>query len=69
MVTCDGKEAWEAINEANAPSLVVSDWMMPNIDGLELCRKIRKMQRSHYTYFIILTAKERKEGVIQGLED
>jgi two-component system cell cycle response regulator len=68
VVTCDGGEAWEVLNEADAPSLVVSDWMMPKIDGLELCRKIRKMQRSSYTYFIILTAKERKEDVIQGLE-
>ena len=68
VVTCDGREAWEVLNEADAPSLVVSDWMMPKVDGLELCRKIREMQRSSYTYFIILTAKERKEDVIQGLE-
>ena len=68
VVTCDGGEAWEVLDEADAPSLVVSDWMMPKVDGLELCRKIREMQRSHYTYFIILTAKERKEDVIQGLE-
>jgi len=68
VVTCDGREAWEVLNEADAPSLVVSDWMMPKVDGLELCRKIREMQRSRYTYFIILTAKERKEDVIQGLE-
>jgi two-component system cell cycle response regulator len=68
VVTCDGREAWEVLDEADAPSLVVSDWMMPKVDGLELCRKIREMQRSRYTYFIILTAKERKEDVIQGLE-
>lgn len=68
VITCDGKEAWEVLNEEDAPSLVVSDWMMPKVDGLELCRKIREMQRSRYTYFIILTAKERKEDVIQGLE-
>lgn len=68
VITCDGREAWEVLNEEDAPSLVVSDWMMPKVDGLELCRKIREMQRSRYTYFIILTAKERKEDVIQGLE-
>ena len=68
VVTCDGREAWEVLNGANAPSLVVSDWMMPKVDGLELCRKIREMQRSSYTYFIILTAKERKEDVVKGLE-
>jgi two-component system chemotaxis response regulator CheY len=67
-VTCDGGEAWEVFNELEAPSLVISDWMMPNMDGLELCRKIREMKKSNYTYFIILTAKERKEDVVKGLE-
>jgi len=68
VATCNGSEAWAVLNEPEAPSLVISDWMMPNIDGLELCRKIREMKKSGYTYFIILTAKERKEDVIQGLE-
>jgi two-component system cell cycle response regulator len=68
VVTCDGREAWEVLNEPEAPSLVISDWMMPNMDGLEVCRKIREMKKSNYTYFIILTAKEKKEDVIQGLE-
>jgi two-component system cell cycle response regulator len=68
VVTCDGKEALEVINKVDAPNLVVSDWMMPKIDGLTLCRKIRGMQKSSYTYVIILTAKERKEDVVKGLE-
>ena len=68
VVTSDGIEAWEVLQKPEAPSLVISDWMMPNLDGLELCRKIREMERSSYTYFIILTAKERKEDVVKGLE-
>ena len=68
LVTCDGSEAWEALNETESPNLVVSDWMMPGMDGLELCRKIRGMDRSGYIYFILLTAKGRKKDVIQGLE-
>ena len=68
LVTCDGSEAWEALNETESPNLVVSDWMMPEMDGLELCRKIRGMDRSGYIYFILLTAKGRKKDVIQGLE-
>jgi two-component system chemotaxis response regulator CheY len=68
VVTSDGSEAWDVLQRPEAPNLVISDWMMPNIDGLELCRKIREMERSSYTYFIILTAKERKEDVIKGLE-
>jgi two-component system cell cycle response regulator len=68
LVTCDGSEAWEALQETESPNLVVSDWMMPEMDGLELCRKVRGMDRSGYIYFILLTAKGRKEDVIQGFQ-
>ena len=68
LVTCDGSEAWESLQETESLNLVVSDWMMPEMDGLELCRKIRGMDRSGYIYFILLTAKGRKKDVIQGLE-
>ncbi len=67
LVAGDGNEAWEAIQDPEAPNLVISDWMMPNMDGLELCRKIRQMKRSAYVYFIILTTKVRKEDLIEGL--
>jgi len=68
LVASDGAEAWKAMHEPEAPNLVISDWMMPNMDGLELCGNIRAMEKSSYTYFIILTAKGRKEDVIEGLE-
>jgi len=68
LATGDGNEAWEAIQDPEAPNLVISDWMMPNMDGLALCRKIRQMKRSGYVYFIILTTKVRKEDLIEGLE-
>ncbi|MDP2647042.1 MAG: response regulator, partial [Desulfobacterales bacterium] len=48
LVTVNGSEAWQALQEPEAPSLVISDWMMPVMDGLELCRKIRKMEKSGY---------------------
>jgi len=68
LVTSDGVKAWEAMQEPESPSLVISDWMMPNMDGLELCCNIRTMEKPGYTYFIILTAKGRKEDIINGLE-
>jgi len=68
VVASDGGEAWEIIQQPEPPSLIISDWMMPNMDGLELCRKIREMKKSNYTYFIILTAKERQEDVVKGLQ-
>jgi len=69
LVTRDGGEAWEALQNEEPPSLVVSDWMMPNMDGLELCRKIRQMRGSGYIYFILLTTKGRKEDIVKGLDN
>lgn len=68
IVTNDGNEAWGLLQQPEAPNLVISDWMMPNMDGLELCQKIRKLERSGYIYFILLTAKGKKEDLIEGLE-
>ncbi|MBI5572496.1 MAG: diguanylate cyclase [Desulfomonile tiedjei] len=64
----DGSQAWEMLSRDDAPSLVVLDWMMPGMDGVTICREIRKIERQQYTYIILLTAKTRKEDVIEGLE-
>lgn len=66
--TSDGRQAWDAINQPDCPNLVISDWMMPGLDGLQLCRKIRERSASRYVYFIILTAKDEQPDLIQGLE-
>jgi two-component system cell cycle response regulator len=68
LSTPDGVEAWEIMQQAEAPSLVISDWMMPAMEGPELCEKIRGMDRTDYTYFILLTAKGDKKDIIEGLE-
>jgi two-component system cell cycle response regulator len=68
QITSNGSEALEELKKPKAPSLVLSDWMMPGIDGLELCREIRALGRLDYVYFIILTAKGKKEDVVEGLE-
>jgi two-component system cell cycle response regulator len=68
VVTSDGSDAWEVLQRPKAPNFVISDWIMPHMDGLELCRKIRGMEKSNYIYFIILTAKGGKEDIVKGLE-
>jgi phosphoserine phosphatase RsbU/P len=51
-----------------APDLVISDWMMPGMTGVEFCRAFRAMQRESYGYFILLTSKSEKAAVASGLE-
>ncbi|MRU15567.1 fused response regulator/phosphatase [Roseovarius sp. A21] len=50
------------------PDLVMSDWMMPGMDGLEFCREFRAMRRDSYGYFILLTSKSGKEEIAHGLD-
>lgn len=55
LVAGDGQEAWNLF-DANPVRVIVSDWMMPGMDGLELCQKVRARPKTDYTYFILLTA-------------
>jgi sigma-B regulation protein RsbU (phosphoserine phosphatase) len=67
IVTKDGREAWDAYKNESTKVAVV-DWMMPEIDGLELVRRIRKAATKDYTYVILLTAKGQKTDIVAGLE-
>ncbi len=63
-----GEEAWDALREADAPQLAILDWMMPRMDGLEICRRLRQRGPEPYVYVLLLTAKAQKQDVIEGLE-
>lgn len=63
----DGLKAWEILQTPTAPSLVVLDWNMPGLDGPEICRKIRETARSGYTYTLLVTARNAKSDVVEGL--
>jgi two-component system, cell cycle response regulator len=63
----NGKEAWELFRRGRF-RLVISDVLMPEIDGLELCRRIRKHKQSKYTYVIIITALIGKKDYLEGME-
>jgi CheY-like chemotaxis protein len=67
VVTRDGTEAWAALQEKDAPQLAIVDWMMPGMDGVEICRRVRQTQNSGETYIILLTAKDRKADIVEGL--
>jgi len=65
-VAKSGEEAL-AIFERERPSLVITDWEMPDLTGIELCQRIRSTADGPYTYIIILTSNSQKENVVKGL--
>jgi diguanylate cyclase (GGDEF)-like protein len=64
----DGDVAWQQLNSVQPPALAVLDWMMPNIDGLELCRRIRSTQRLAGMYVILVTGRDSREDLVAGLQ-
>ncbi len=65
-VAADGKEAW-SIFQAKNPRLVITDWMMPNLNGLELTRMIRQENRESYTFVIFLTILRGKGSYLEAM--
>jgi sigma-B regulation protein RsbU (phosphoserine phosphatase) len=67
IVTEQGEEAWVVLEREGAPSLAILDWMMPGMDGIEICRRVRQRKNSSHTYIILLTAKSSKANIVEGL--
>ncbi len=67
VTASDGKKAWEILQK-DPISFVLTDWMMPNMDGLELCKMIRSANFPSYIYIILLTTKDDKDELIKGME-
>ena len=63
----DGKEALTSLAEP-LPDLIVSDWMMPEMSGLELCREVKSNDKTSWIYFILLTAKSETQNIVEGLD-
>ncbi|MDD3083158.1 MAG: diguanylate cyclase [Desulfobacterales bacterium] len=64
----DGRETWEMMRKEDAPKLVLLDWMMPEMDGLEVVRRVRALKTDRPPYIIMLTARGEKEDIIAGLD-
>jgi diguanylate cyclase (GGDEF)-like protein len=64
----DGARAWKILQQELAPQLLILDWMMPAINGLELCRKVRERNQIPYQYILLATAKDAKQDLVRGLE-
>lgn len=64
----DGLEAWELLQAEDVPTIAFLDWMMPGVEGIELCRKVRQLSHQHYTYTMLLTSRNHKSDLIEGLQ-
>jgi DNA-binding response OmpR family regulator len=63
----DGDQAWEVLQAPNPPKLAILDWMMPGMDGADICRNVRQKTNNRHPYLILLTTKNRTQDIIQGL--
>jgi sigma-B regulation protein RsbU (phosphoserine phosphatase) len=68
VATENGAEAWQVLQQPDAPALVILDWMMPEMDGPEVVRRVRALQTARPPYIIMLTTKGEKADIIAGLE-
>jgi two-component system cell cycle response regulator len=68
LIARDGVEAWNVLQGGNAPRLAILDWMMPGIDGVEVCRRVRGANREPYRYILLLTARTDAQDLVEGME-
>ncbi|MBS1858828.1 MAG: diguanylate cyclase [Acidobacteria bacterium] len=64
----DGLEAWKILESGESPRLAVLDWMMPGLDGVEICRRIRSLRREPYVYILLLTARTESQDLVEGMD-
>jgi len=68
VVAEDGTGAWEVLQQEDAPRLAILDWVMPGLDGPQICRAVRGLRGQRYIYLLLLTAKSDKADLVKGLE-
>lgn len=64
----NGSDAWSILDREDSPNLAIIDWVMPNLSGLELCRKVRQKNATPYTYIIINSLKSLTEDIVNAIE-
>ena len=67
LTTSNGTEAWEQLQRPESPKLAILDWMMPGVDGVEICRRLRRQETSEPTYVILLTSRHGTANIVEGL--
>lgn len=64
----DGAQAWQHLQQDDQPEILILDWVMPGVDGVELCRRIRERAKPPYQYILLVTAKDDSSDVVTGLD-
>jgi len=67
-IATTGTEALQMLERLDAPRLAILDWMMPGMEGVQVCQKLRETADRKYVYVLLLTARTQKEDLLQGLE-
>jgi DNA-binding response OmpR family regulator len=68
IAVSDGQSAWGRLQDEDPPRLAILDWVMPGLEGPEVCRRVRGLSRAVPTYLILLTSKDKSDDVVAGLE-
>ncbi len=68
VVACDGLTAWQMLQGSEPPQLAILDWLMPGMEGLEVCRRVRQLPTRQPTYLILLTIKGNRQDIVAGLQ-
>ena len=68
VIARDGTEAWQVLQSPNSPRLAILDWMMPGMDGVEVCRRVRAAAREPYIYILLLTARTESQDLVEGMD-
>jgi diguanylate cyclase (GGDEF)-like protein len=64
----DGEAAWKILQSEDSPRLAILDWMMPGLDGVEICRRVRAAGREPYVYIMLLTARTESRDLVEGMD-
>ena len=67
VVASDGQGAWEALERPDAPRVAILDWIMPGLDGAEVCRRAHAREREQSPYLILVTSRGAKADIVEGL--
>jgi diguanylate cyclase (GGDEF)-like protein len=68
VAVAKGDDAWALLEAEDPPRLAILDWMMPGIEGIEICRRVRERSGRPYTFMILLTARDQKQSLLVGMK-